>query len=182
MWLIFTFFALAFWSFNPHTYMRCDTGKGIPRQRTRSFNPHTYMRCDEDKGVKWVKGFVSIHTPTWGVTKNTQIIPGKNQFQSTHLHEVWQLLYNRNPPKNRFQSTHLHEVWHMSTHDISTVFSFNPHTYMRCDILEASLRSRYLFQSTHLHEVWQIIVSQSNKLGGFNPHTYMRCDSLRSCC
>ena len=78
----------------------------------KSFNPHTYMRCDENKGVKWVKGFVSIHTPTWGVTDDQRQLlwlyavsihtptwgvtsylgqdKGISMFQSTHLHEVWQ--------------------------------------------------------------------------------------------
>ena len=41
---------------------------GNSQSRTGRFNPHTYMRCDSgiqtDRDMNWV----SIHTPTWGVT------------------------------------------------------------------------------------------------------------------
>ena len=53
------------------------------------FNPHTYMRCDfkpaSSKRLRWV----SIHTPTWGVTNILSNTEGFTLFQSTHLHEVW---------------------------------------------------------------------------------------------
>ena len=166
-------------SFNPHTYMRCDLVCLLGRVLIRRFNPHTYMRCDcfslhivclipcfnphtymrcdfysvNDLGRS---GVVSIHTPTWGVTElNFQT---KQEFQ--------------------FQSTHLHEVWLLIVRLASLDKSFNPHTYMRCDIFEeprldeeqvsihtptwgvTSLNSLWiwliLFQSTHLHEVWPI--------------------------
>ena len=32
------------------------------------FNPHTYMRCDCPSPIGSVEWWVSIHTPTWGVT------------------------------------------------------------------------------------------------------------------
>ena len=42
-------------------------------------------------------------------------------------------------------------IWHCKL----MWLSFNPHTYMRCDLSVDLSRSRYLvFQSTHLHEVW----------------------------
>ena len=97
------------------------------------FNPHTYMRCDEDKGVKWVKGFVSIHTPTWGVTLHgvKQTLRGKVSIHTP----TWGVTKKEKPKhqKQQFQSTHLHEVWH-SFKTLCKLFDcFNPHTYMRCD-------------------------------------------------
>ena len=119
-------------------------------------------------------------------------------FQSTHLHEVW-LKSSASPvAKSPFQSTHLHEVWlirfiswinwgvsiHTPTWGVTINFyilrayfrSFNPHTYMRCDLIftffalasEVSIHTPTwgvtwlhnnrtgigMFQSTHLHEVW----------------------------
>ena len=78
-------------SFNPHTYMRCDSSLGIILSKIYSFNPHTYMRCDlsvrnlssiihlfqsthlhevwpQHRNQPYEDDFVSIHTPTWGVT------------------------------------------------------------------------------------------------------------------
>ena len=97
--------------FNPHTYMRCDKTNATSMGVWKSFNPHTYMRCD-----------------TWLLSRCLN-----QKFQSTHLHEVWQVLNKRFLPNRKFQSTHLHEVWLRSR-------GF------------AALKD--LFQSTHLHEVW----------------------------
>ena len=102
---------LFLWSFNPHTYMRCDLFAWIWGMVETSFNPHTYMRCDNrGKTVCWYDR-VSIHTPTWGVTANSMNYKINQMFQSTHLHEVW-------------------PAWKAAT-GWSTCF--NPHTYMRCD-------------------------------------------------
>ena len=102
----------ASWSFNPHTYMRCDLFAWIWGMVETSFNPHTYMRCDNrGKTVCWYDR-VSIHTPTWGVTANSMNYKINQMFQSTHLHEVWPIWITE--VSNDFQS-------------------FNPHTYMRCD-------------------------------------------------
>ena len=102
--------------------------------------------------------FVSIHTPTWGVTLATKSLQYVEQFQSTHLHEVWQSLFTVLAPITSFQSTHLHEVWLLLlTFSWCIIHSFNPHTYMRCDYVYRRL---------------------SVSLDRFNPHTYMRCDLL----
>ena len=123
-------------SFNPHTYMRCDTIDDIHKPALDGFNPHTYMRCDNS--IDWKGGYyvVSIHTPTWGVTLLGRI-------------------------------------------ELVRFLCFNPHTYMRCDTgnkrqtLNTSVsihtptwgvtnrRSAQTsigrFQSTHLHEVWHYL-------------------------
>ena len=119
------------------------------------FNPHTYMRCDKNEQKKEFNEYVSIHTPTWGVT-----------FLCISFGVM--LL---------FQSTHLHEVWHACTGYTMMPSCFNPHTYMRCDLVVRGTRPDntvsihtptwgvtpsaigsvewYEFQSTHLHEVWR---------------------------
>ena len=78
---------------------------------TISFNPHTYMRCDKHYANLPTYNKVSIHTPTWGVTISSWTISVGKEFQSTHLHEVWQ---------SRENSMLIRPC-------------FNPHTYMRCD-------------------------------------------------
>ena len=99
--------------FNPHTYMRCDLWLGGDHQNTSSFNPHTYMRCDSQFSVWRCCCCVSIHTPTWGVTKYLDSSQSLQLFQSTHLHEVWPLKSEKKTQNQMFQSTHLHEVWHL---------------------------------------------------------------------
>ena len=56
---------------------------------------------------------VSIHTPTWGVT---------TEWGATYLNAM-------------FQSTHLHEVWPITRFYNRFMICFNPHTYMRCDLI-----------------------------------------------
>ena len=100
-------------SFNPHTYMRCDSGCCVASCCIIGFNPHTYMRCDGRHSPCHHLVVVSIHTPTWGVTvfrfllfylvlrfnphtymrcdyTSTDYTMRHMEFQSTHLHEVWQ--------------------------------------------------------------------------------------------
>ena len=141
--------------FNPHTYMRCDLVYYRARRKRNGFNPHTYMRCDSTSWQSSSDCYVSIHTPTWGVTICKKIPKSSRTFQSTHLHEVWLLVLFRLLIRLRFQSTHLHEVWQRETRVATWWKCFNPHTYMRCDT--------WLF-------LWPCII------WCFNPHTYMRCD------
>ena len=114
------------------------------------------MRCDCIQCRYGPLHAVSIHTPTWGVTADCFCHDNSQQFQSTHLHEVWPAACRNIPIYTRFQSTHLHEVWQNMQKE--------PETYL-------------LFQSTHLHEVWLWWghLKKCNR-NSFNPHTYMRCD------
>ena len=143
--------------FNPHTYMRCDSLNNLNWSILGCFNPHTYMRCDTHaRDIQWCQA-VSIHTPTWGVTLLSEVPDRIIRFQSTHLHEVWP-----RPLSGRWSGT-----------------SFNPHTYMRCDVFEKD-EIRPLNVSIHTptwgvtsHVIYRIIANI-----GFNPHTYMRCDPI----
>ena len=164
--------------FNPHTYMRCDIFIHFEASVHPSFNPHTYMRCDllRFPPTQTSISFQSTHLhEVWlGIVLCSK---GLGAFQSTHLHEVWHRYgaqkfntfqvsihtptwgvtgrWNIDIRKRRFQSTHLHEVWQRVLNKRFLPNRFNPHTYMRCDLLVITwLLSRCLFQSTHLHEVW----------------------------
>ena len=98
------------------------------------FNPHTYMRCDKGDRTMEARNIVSIHTPTWGVTSITCQNTWQKRFQSTHLHEVWHWY--------RFYGSYVNVSIHTPTWGVTlnsrrfcpTRFSFNPHTYMRCDL------------------------------------------------
>ncbi len=116
------------------------------------------------------------------------------KFQSTHLHEVWRFCWFLRPLLFfLFQSTHLHEVWLGLTPLGCIVLSFNPHTYMRCDIAQnrfhsynyvsihtptwgvttsrVRLRTLHAFQSTHLHEVWLRATSGRRWIQNVSIHT-----------
>ena len=99
--------------FNPRTYMRCDVPgrRGCPL--CCCFNPRTYMRCD-----------------LGDITK----IDWHKVFQSTHLHEVRPEQAKTMAEANEFQSTHLHEVRLRRSLIMTASLSFNPRTYMRCDV------------------------------------------------
>ena len=101
----------------------------------------------------------------------------KQKFQSTHLHEVWQLCVKIHDKKRRFNP---HTYMRCDKRVLNKRFlpnRFNPHTYMRCDNTFRELKwHMYLFQSTHLHEVWLLVSFFYLNFGCFNPHTYMRCD------
>ena len=99
-----------------------------------------------------------------------------DRFQSTHLHEVWRSLGLELIQSDRFQSTHLHEVWQKRWEHQTNIYCFNPHTYMRCDLIHDLLLIIRQFQSTHLHEVWRKVSKLIIIIISFNPHTYMRCD------
>ena len=106
----------------------------------------------------WYYGWfsrVSIHTPTWGVTQQSQWY--KYRFPVSIHTPTWgvtPVIY----PKKQDHSC------------------FNPHTYMRCDFQMFCKEPSRGFQSTHLHEVWLFRMLICLMLLCFNPHTYMRCD------
>ena len=143
---------------------------------------------------------VSIHTPTWGVTRLSGSSGSLYLFQSTHLHEVWHIVSHRHREFKRFQSTHLHEVWlsadknnctlvrvsiHTPTWGVTSVgilsialwtVSIHTPTWGVTDTLNRTNIYHRKFQSTHLHEVWLMQQAWEYEKEGFNPHTYMRCD------
>ena len=87
--------------------------------RVLSFNPHTYMRCDSVESVSVDPVFVSIHTPTWGVTTGA-VVTRCNIEVSIHT-----------------------PTWGVTScatrRTLPAIPGFNPHTYMRCDFCWHSL-------------------------------------------
>ena len=80
--------------------------------RVIGFNPHTHAGCDVGDDKRYERMiFVSIHTPTQGVTKTMSLIATRLQFQSTHPRRVW-------------RSECRYDVQRES---------FNPHTHAGCD-------------------------------------------------
>ena len=75
------------------------------------FNPHTHAGCDITADVDADGLYVSIHTPTQGVTPMKLPHCARRKFQSTHPRRVWL-------PKLAI--------------GISSS-SFNPHTHAGCD-------------------------------------------------
>ena len=100
----------------------------------KGFNPRTYKRCDYQPSVR---------------------VLAVMQFQSTHLQEVRRALSCTCTNAVLFQSTHLQEVRHQSLGlFLILMYSFNPRTYKRCDIVcESIVVTDGQFQSTHLQEV-----------------------------
>ena len=122
------------------------------------FNPHTYMRCDVSFIVLNCPFRVSIHTPTWGVTKWCYTHSGRLKV-SIHT-PTWGVTAS-DPNWWRVYGVSIHTptwgVTHSDWRQPCTIYCFNPHTYMRCDLTPA-------------------ITPPSTT--SFNPHTYMRCDRL----
>ena len=54
--------------FNPHTHAGCDLIMRLLQSMFPGFNPHTHAGCDSFKDNKFYFNYVSIHTPTQGVT------------------------------------------------------------------------------------------------------------------
>ena len=54
-----------------------------------SFNPHTHAGCDIIQGTTMSDLYVSIHTPTQGVTVIMVLYVMATAFQSTHPRRVW---------------------------------------------------------------------------------------------
>ena len=120
-----------------------------------SFNPHTHAGCDCIYNCACGYGYVSIHTPTQGVTELVKRIPSVKQFQSTHPRRVWLRLILLLILVSRFQSTHPRRVWPSARSFLIFIPGFNPHTHAGCD---------------------SCILSYWTNNWCFNPHTHAGCD------
>ena len=146
---------------------------------------------------------VSIHTPTQGVTKFTQVMADLKRFQSTHPRRVWLCNVNFQVYAVQFQSTHPRRVWlqgtvpydreikFQSTHPrrvwrivrvlLVLFVCFNPHTHAGCDLTSAGAWSyQSMFQSTHPRRVWHSSSAPDTGVQCFNPHTHAGCDCVIS--
>ena len=74
--------------FNPYTHEGCDPCRRHKARPIPCFNPHTHEGCDKLSLYTLVLCFVSIHTPTKGVTYIDAEAVHNWSFQSTHPRRV----------------------------------------------------------------------------------------------
>ena len=130
IWLLFSLIR----SFNPHTHAGCDLWL-IFMLKARSLfqSTHTHAGCDRNWRYYSMRFYVSIHTPTQGVTYffnlnltacsfNPHTHAGcdtdymtsaasSTSFQSTHPRRVWRGNCTWYKNYSGFQSTHPRRVW-----------------------------------------------------------------------
>ena len=123
---------------------------------TAGFNPHTHEGCDPSTARLSQFQYVSIHTPTKGVT---QII-----------WHTCSIISCFNP--------HTHEGCDPSASSILAVeISFNPHTHEGCDTIHTIMMLEATSFNPHTHEGCDITINiQTSIIISFNPHTHEGCD------
>ena len=150
VWLNFYILRAYFWSFNPHTYMRCDSPALTLHCWSCSFNPHTYMRCDTFRSY-WASSVF--------------------MFQSTHLHEVWHGQQAADAEYKRF-NPHTYMRCDQSTICTNQHWTVSIHTpTWGVTLFTSYLLLSTMFQSTHLHEVWQTSTSNRARSRQVSIHT-----------
>ena len=100
----------------------------IEQDYKKCFNPHTHAGCDTTKQDKQVAPYVSIHTPTQGVTK---------KFFFIYKHWVSIHTPTQGVTKKFFF--------------IYKALSFNPHTHAGCDNLCKKRSHKYNRFNPHTH-------------------------------
>ena len=123
--------------------------------------------------------YVSIHTPTQGVTAFEYLYFSGLKFQSTHPRRVWQC-------KGKYISL-LNEVSiHTPTQGVTDVSFISRsfadvsiHTPTQGVTLVISKSCTFVsFQSTHPRRVWLNARAQTFNEASFNPHTHAGCDMV----
>ena len=123
--------------FNPHTHAGCDFGNGKGKPRPDSFNPHTHAGCDLRRGTRYQsQRYVSIHTPTQGVT---YLLAHKPEVLKVSIHTPTQGVTE--PRYRTFGKlevsihTPTQGVTGFCTCLLNNNLCFNPHTHAGCDRL-----------------------------------------------
>ena len=145
--------------------------------RIECFNPHTHAGCDSCHNSNNALHYVSIHTPTQGVTVVNLLPLLAYQFQSTHPRRVWRIMFILKKgieyvsihtptqgvtwsllavlPLLRFQSTHPRRVWLCVCVCVCVVSIHTPTQGVTASMAQA--RASMMFQSTHPRRVWLYI-------------------------
>ena len=100
-------------SFNPHTHEGCDILMVLYSTTILSFNPHTHEGCDASLLNEINLSYVSIHTPTKGVTYCCTPIKSWETGFNPHTHEGC--------------DAHILQARLL-------IRCFNPHTHEGCDV------------------------------------------------
>ena len=124
--------------------------------------------------------YVSIHTPTKGVTSESYLKTLGPWSFNPHTHEGCDTAIANSDVAKRSFNPHTHEGCDLATTTGWLQSScFNPHTHEGCDLIDVLLLLLLLsFQSTHPRRVWQINNRLLTKLRSFNPHTHEGCDIM----
>ena len=147
-------------------------------QINNSFNPHTHEGCDSHGTLSSSSLFVSIHTPTKGVTFE-KWVSAIHQRVSIHtptkgvtgkVLTLCMMLVCFNP--------HTHEGCDLvATRRQLAKKCFNPHTHEGCDYLVTYLQVVMLVSiHTPTKGVTQLTSILCLHTDSFNPHTHEGCD------
>ena len=152
--------SFAWTCFNPHTHEGCDSCKVLLFSlKKRYVSIHTPTKGVTDKLAKTSEAYkVSIHTPTKGVTLERVYIFMQLASFNPHTHEGCDSCSDWIRSCSTCFNPHTHEGCDLNDVDMSKVtLRFNPHTHEGCDyicILIILLCNQ--FQSTHPRRVWPI--------------------------
>ena len=179
VWLWLSSAILSLSCFNPHTHAGCDCWSLCSLNPFNCFNPHTHAGCDSY--FRWclvLSVYVSIHTPTQGVTLLPLVLGLISLCFNPHTHagcdEAQQVL-------NKYLDVSIHTPTQGVTSDMFGLAermlfqSTHPRRVWRSSAIWP--KSCWIrFQSTHPRRVWLILIFSVVLNGSFNPHTHAGCD------
>ena len=121
-----------------------------------SFNPHTHEGCDIANDFYRYAKWVSIHTPTKGVTQKPGISLICMISFNPHTHEGCDFTARLHFQVRCSFNPHTHEGCDPAYPYLSPCLGcFNPHTHEGCDtVWPSKILIFSVFQSTHPRRVW----------------------------
>ena len=164
------------------------------------FNPHTHAGCDTFFRISTQPFFVSIHTPTQGVTFAAVC---KERFGIVSIHTPTQGVTRKKSLSTKKKAVSIHTPTQgVTTHSsiFNMIYCFNPHTHAGCDDVQNQLLQ---LQKVSIHTPTQGVTPHGGKMSKnmgvsihtptqgvtlweqqvfmykqcFNPHTHAGCDS-----
>ena len=126
--------------------------------------------------------FISIHTPTQGVTLDHQYQGYRLRFQSTLPHREWHARFVFFDELYLFQSTLPHREWPIDARYVELAFYISIHTPTQgVTTVSTSTQQFFLFQSTLPHREWLKVSLYSVKNAiYFNPHSHTGSDQRKA--
>ena len=139
--------SIMFQSTHPRRVWLIRPPLSVLAMRFQSTHPRRVWRYAELKSAR--DYYVSIHTPTKGVTYVCANILSFIKFQSTHPRRVWRVDQLSSQWRFQFQSTHPRRVWRRYNLSRAKAARFNPHTHEGCDLLKSLRASNAEMVSIH---------------------------------
>ena len=136
--------------------MGSDSRREARKASRRGFNPHSHMGSDRESYDRLQRREVSIHTPTWGVTRCSIRLHRSRRFQSTLPHGEWHNMPTFNLSELQFQSTLPHGEWQIRLSGRNRPIEVSIHTPTWGVTLTRFVENKRptLFQSTLPHGEW----------------------------